>query len=71
MHITKVLEENIDPLEFEERVLLIKTIINRFANSLPEEIKLQPLERYAENHEEIIQILAQSKSVRTALLRKL
>ncbi len=70
-HVLKTFKENIDPNDFPIRVNLIKEILNRCKDQLPEEIYSQPPEKYAENPEEIIKAFIKSKTVLETVLRRL
>jgi len=70
-HILKTFKENIDPNDYQTRVNLIKEIINRSKDQLPEEILLQPPERFADDPEEIIIAFIKSKTVLKNALRRL
>jgi len=70
-HVLKTFKENIDPNDFPIRVNLIKEILHRSKDQLPQEIYSQPPEKYAENPEEIIQAFIKSKTVLETVLRRL
>jgi hypothetical protein len=70
-HSLKTFKENIDPFDFRVKVNLIKEILNRSKDHLPEEILSQPPERFAENPEEIIKAFIQIRKVLETALRRL
>ena len=61
-HILKTLKENIDPLDFSTKAILIAGIMERLEGHLPEEITSQPPEKYVADYEEIIKAYVHSKT---------
>ncbi len=70
-HILKTFKESIDPLDFEARVELIKQLMKRLEEHLPEEISSQKPERFAEDYEKIVQAFVHSKVTLHEVFRRL
>jgi len=70
-HIIKIFRETIDPLEYQNRVTIIKEILYREKGNLPKELSSQPPEKYAVDYEDIIKAYAQSKTNLISILRRL
>lgn len=59
-HIRMVLKTAMDPLDFDGRTALIKSLMSHLGPALPAEIQNQPAERFASEYETIIEAYAQS-----------
>lgn len=70
-HVMRVFKGTIDPLEYLDRVQLIACIQRRFTAILPNDITSQPPERYTEDYEEIVQIVAESLASLETYFRRL
>ncbi len=70
-HILKTFKESIDPLDFDAKVKLIKHLMNRLEEHLPDEITSQKPERFAVDYEEIVTAYVQSKVSLQNVFRRL
>lgn len=66
----RIIKEIMDPLDFNTKVSIIKTLIEREKNHLPEEIASQPPERYANEYIEIIKVYVDLRSQISEVMRK-
>jgi hypothetical protein len=53
-HVSHALKSALDPLDWQGKVNLIKTLIDRLKPHLPAEIITQPAERYAARYESLV-----------------
>jgi len=60
-HSLKTFKENIDPLDFKNKVEIINQIMKYYAQHLSEDLLLEPAEKYVENYEQLIQEYVKSK----------
>lgn len=60
-YITYVLKTAFDPKDMETKIELIKSLLSRLKNHLPENIISQPPERYAEHYKSLVRAYVQSK----------
>lgn len=70
-HVSRVLQEALDPLDWSHRVAFMRALIDRLGPHLPAEIRDQPPERFARHYGEIVQTYAQSLDRVKQLLRRL
>ena len=70
-HIAKVLRENVDPLDWTERVAFTSAFIDRAASSIPREVREEAPERYARRLEDIIRTYVNSTEEVNQLLKRL
>ena len=70
-HVSRVLQEALDPLDWSQRVAFMRAFIDRLGPHLPAEIRDQPPERFARHYGEIVQTYAQSLDRVKQLLRRL
>jgi len=60
-YVKMILNTAIDPMDFESKTVLIKTIMAQLGPTLPEEIRNQPPERFAADYDKIIEAYSQSQ----------
>jgi len=60
-YVKMILKTAIDPMDFETKTVLIKTLMAQLGSNLPEEIRNQPPERFAADYDKIIEAYAQSQ----------
>jgi len=70
-HVSRVLKEAIDPLDWERKVAFMAALLERIGPQLPPDIRGQPVERYARYCETIAQGYVQSLDRVKELLRRL
>jgi len=70
-HINRVLKTAIDPLDWEGKVELIRTLLERLAPNLPVDIASQPPEMFTGNYETVVRAYVESFDQMKSLLRSL
>ena len=70
-HVSRVLQEALDPLDWSQRVAFMRAFLDRLGPQLPAKIRDQPPERFARHYGDILQTYAQSLDRVKQLLRRL
>lgn len=70
-HINQVFKTALDPMDFENKVGLMRALIKRLEPHLDPEIISQPPERFAEHYEDIIRAYLQSMDRLNSIMRSL
>jgi hypothetical protein len=70
-HINRVLKTAIDPLDWEGKVELMRTLLERLAPNLPVDIASQPPEMFTGNYETVVRAYVESFDQMKSLLRSL
>ena len=70
-HVRRVLQDALDPLDWEQRMAFMRAFLDRMGPQLPPEIRSQPPERFARHYETILQTYVQSLDRVKQLLRRL
>ena len=70
-HVQCILDEILDPLDWDARVAFTRAFLGRLSSQLPPEVLSQPPERFASHASEIVQTYVQSIDRVGYLLRKL
>lgn len=70
-HVNCILKTALDPMDFENKVGLMRALIKRLEPHLDPEIKSQPPERFAEHYEDIIRAYLQSMDRLNSIMRSL
>ena len=70
-HVSRVVREAIDPLDWDARVAFTAALIERLDHLLPVEIREQPPERFAPRVEQFLETYARSLDRVKDLLRSL
>ena len=60
-YVEMILKTAIDPKDFKTKTILIKALIDQLGSTLPNEIRNQPPERYADDFDKLIEAYAQSQ----------
>ena len=60
-YVKMILNTLIDPMDFDAKTILIKTILSQLGPVLPEEIRNQPPARFAADYDKIIEAYSQSQ----------
>jgi len=60
-YVKMILHTLIDPMDFDAKTVLIKTIMSQLGPVLPEEIRTQPPARFAADYDKIIEAYSQSQ----------
>ena len=70
-HVASVLQEALDPLNWNERVAFIRALLDRLGHHLPADLRSQPPERFARHYDIIVKTYVQSLDRVKQLLRTL
>ena len=70
-HVARVLQEALDPLNWNERVAFIRALLDRLGPQLPADLRRQPPERFARHYDMIVRTYVQSLDRVKQLLRTL
>ena len=70
-HARRILQEALDPLDWNRRVTFMRAILTRLGPQLPAEVRNQPPERFARHYDEILSVYVQSLDRVKQLLRRL
>lgn len=68
-HVGRIFKLAMDPLDWDRKVRLMASVVDRLKNILPSEISTQPAERFAVHYEPIVKALAQSRDQLTSVFR--
>ncbi len=68
-NIGRIFKLAMDPLDWDRKVRLMASVVDRLQNMLPGEITRQPAERFAVHYEPIVRALIQSRDRLTSLFR--
>ena len=70
-HVNRVLKTTLDPLDWEGRVELMRTLLERLAPNLPVDIASHPPEMFTGNYETVVRAYVESFDQMKSLLRSL
>ena len=68
-HVSRIFKLAMDPLDWDRKVQLMASVVDRLKNMLPSEIAEQPAERFAVHYEPIVRVLIQSRDRLASVFR--